>query len=136
MAHYIQMAEDEPRGVWLVEEAGARRIDVTGVSFPPRPGEEMLSVLDSVTVDYYGLARTDGKTDISASEFVGGVIQQVATPTIAPDRTAQLRASGQVTSGCSGLAGGFLPLATFHMTARSFRAANAPAAAAITVCSR
>src|SRR2546425_10062285 len=47
MAHYIQMAEDEPRGVWLVEEAGARRIDVTGVSFPPRPGEEMLSVLKS-----------------------------------------------------------------------------------------
>src|SRR2546425_11172730 len=47
MAHYIQMAEDEPRGVWLVEEAGARRIDVTGVSFPPRPGEEMLSVVKS-----------------------------------------------------------------------------------------
>jgi hypothetical protein len=47
MTHYIQIAENQSIGVWLVEDSGARRIDATNVYFPPRPGEEMLSVLKS-----------------------------------------------------------------------------------------
>src|SRR5207253_789476 len=38
--------------------------------------------LPEVTVDYFGVARTDGRTDVGASEFAGGVIQQAATPVI------------------------------------------------------
>ena len=41
--------------------------------------------LPEVTTDFDGVARADGKTDISAYEFVGGVIQKAASPLISPD---------------------------------------------------
>ena len=41
--------------------------------------------LPEVTTDFDGVARADGKTDISAYEFVGGVIQKAAAPLISPD---------------------------------------------------
>lgn len=41
--------------------------------------------LPEVTTDYDGVSRSDGLTDVSASEYAGGVIQKVATPTISPN---------------------------------------------------
>src|SRR5712664_2101441 len=38
----------------------------------------------AITVDYYGVARTDGRTDISASEYVGGPFLHTALPTMTP----------------------------------------------------
>jgi hypothetical protein len=41
--------------------------------------------VSEVVDDFYGVARNDGRTDISAVEYAGGVIQQTATPTISPN---------------------------------------------------
>src|SRR5438270_7018036 len=49
-----------------------------------------------------------------------------ASPTTAPDTMAQAAASGQVTSGCSGFAGGSLPVAVRQANASVLRASKAP----------
>src|SRR3954468_6061326 len=46
-----------------------------------------------------------------------------ATPISAPLKTAHASASGHEVSGCSGLAGGGLPVAAFHPVVRIFLAA-------------